>query len=296
MEFGGRFIGDETDERQPGCSHWNDSLNGAAKESEHDNREGEMEFGVRFIGDEIELDLGAQNVHRTHESKWKSVSASQKQDQMGENDEQWSENEDDQENNSGVLDTMLTSRRAYILAPGQGRAPASVLKDEYSEELAYPDTYCGQNRPDNKLRKVPVYYGEICKSESRHQGQRVTQDPDNLFFKIKKMQMKMMLDKVQVAIRKCKCKDLSLKIGSLKDHVMRNDIVFKDIGYKFLNTSYHNETTRRNNPNWRLQCQNSPTRRWKYTKRNHGRIHWKHWPHPNFNKTPTWTLDERKHT
>ena len=46
----------------------------------------------------------------------------------------------------------------------------------------------------------------------------------------------MMLDKVQIAMRKCKCKDLSLTAGSLKDPVMVNDIVFKDIGYKFLNT------------------------------------------------------------
>ena len=69
-------------------------------------------------------------------------------------------------------------------------------------------------------------------------------------------------------------------------------------------TSQIHKTSKRtlpNNPNWRLQCQNSPTRRRKYTKRkqkreNHGRIHWKHWPHPNLNKTPTWTLDKRKQT
>ena len=165
---------------------------------------------------------------------------------MTENDdEEWSENEDDQENNSGVLDTMLTSpdfledeerELQYILAPGQGRTPVSVFKDKYSEELAYPNIYCGQSRPDNKLRKVPVYYSEICKSELRHRDRRAAQDPDNLFFKTKKLQMKMMLDKVQIAMRKCKCKDLNLKAGSLKDPVVVSDIVFKDIGYKFLNT------------------------------------------------------------
>ena len=48
--------------------------------------------------------------------------------------------------------------------------------------------------------------------------------------------MKKLFDKVQIAMRKCKCKDLSLKEGSLKDPFMINDIVFKDIGYKFLNT------------------------------------------------------------
>ena len=54
----------------------------------------------------------------------------------------------------------------------------SVFKDKYSEEWAYPNIYCGQNRPDNKLRKF-FYYSEICKSELRHHGQRVAQDLQN---------------------------------------------------------------------------------------------------------------------
>ena len=236
------------DEPRPGCSHWNDTAKDG-ENGESDNREGMVEFGVLIRGDEIEIDLEPQNVHRIRESQQKEgpISANEKEDHnMAENeDDQWSENEDDQENNSGVLDTMLTSpdfledeerELQYILAPGQGRTPVSVFKDKYSEELAYPNIYCGQNRPDNKLRKVPVYCSEICKSELRHQDRRVAQDPDNLFFKTKKLQMKMMLDKVQIAMRKCKCKDLSLTAGSLKDPVMLKDIVFKDIGYKFLNT------------------------------------------------------------
>ena len=261
----GTMIG--VDEPQPGSSHWDDSLNIAVGEGRMDLRattgavadvaaisddeneiRGVVEFGVIIgDGDEIEIELGPRNV-RDQESQQKTEPSRErkKQDQMTENDdEEWSENEDDQENNSGVLDTMLTSpdfledeerELQYILAPGQGRTPVSVFKDKYSEELAYPNIYCGQSRPDNKLRKVPVYYSEICKSELRHYDRRAAQDPDNLFFKTKKLQMKMMLDKVQIAMRKCKCKDLSLKAGSLKDPVVVSDIVFKDIGYKFLNT------------------------------------------------------------
>ena len=251
------------DEPQPGCSRWGDSL----------NREGQMEFGaitgtvadsadisddgneIRGVvefgvivgdGDEIEIELEPGNV-RDQESQEKTgpIVERKEQDQMKENDdEEWSENEDEQENSSGVLDTMLTSpdfledeerELQFILAPGQGRTPVSVFKDKYSEELAYPNIYCGQSRPDNKLRKVPVYYSEICKSELRHRDRRAAQDPDNLFFKTKKLQTKMMLDKVQIAMRKCKCKDLYLKAGSLKDPAVVSDIVFKDIGYKFLN-------------------------------------------------------------
>ena len=132
---------------------------------------------------------------------------------MTENDdEDWSENEDDQENRSGVLGTMLTApdclddeerELQYLLAPGQGITPVCVFKDKYAEKLAYPNIYCGQSRPDNKLRKVPVYHSEICKSELRHQDRRDAQDPDNPLFKTKKLQMKMMLDKVPIATRKC---------------------------------------------------------------------------------------------
>ena len=258
VEFG-TMIG--VGEPQPGCSNWNDSLNDAV-------REGQMEFGAatelanksddrnetegviefRVIsgeGDEIEIELEPQNVPDKGRQE-QTGPIREEQDHIAENDDgQWSENEGDQENNSGVLDTLLTSpdfledeerELQYILAPGQGRTPVSVFKDKYSEELAYPNIYCGKSRLDNKLRKVPVYYSEICKSELRHQDRRVAQDPDNLFFKTKKLQMKMMLDKVRIATRKCKCKDLSLTAGSLKDPVMINDLVFKDIGYKFLNT------------------------------------------------------------
>ena len=251
-------------EPQPGCSRWDDSLNrerqmefgaiaravsdSAAISDDENEITGVVEFGVIVgDGDEIEIELEPQNVlDRERQENTGPIVERKKLDHMTENDdEEWSENEDDQENNSGVLDTMLTSpdfledeerELQYILAPGQGRTPVSVFKDKYSEELAYPNIYCGQSRPDNKLRKVPVYYSEICKSELRHRDRRAAQDPDNLFFKTKKLQMKMMLDKVQIAMRKCKCKDLNLKAGSLKDPVVVSDIVFKDIGYKFLNT------------------------------------------------------------
>ena len=201
-------VNNTPNEPQPGCSHWNDSLNDADKECESDEsdkcgREGKMEFGVTIRGDEIEIDLEPENIHITHDCQQKKVPISErrKQDQMPENDdEQWSENEDDyDENHSGVLDTILTSpdfledeerELQYILAPGQGRTPVSVFKDKYSEELAYPNIYCGQSRLDNKSRKVPVYYSEICKSELRHQDRRVAQDPDNLFSKRKSYRWK----------------------------------------------------------------------------------------------------------
>ena len=53
------------------------------------------------------------------------------------------------------------------VAPGEGKRPLSVFKDKYSEELAYPGIFSGQQRPENKYRLSNVYYSDICKSELR---------------------------------------------------------------------------------------------------------------------------------
>ena len=168
----------------------------SATKSDDGNRiEEAIEFRVvTWEGDEIEIELEPQNVpDQERQEKTGPICNRAKQNHMAENDdEQWNENEDDQENNSSVLNTLLMSpdffedqerELQYILAPGQGRSPVSVFKDKYSEELAYPNIYCGQSRLDNKLRKVPVYHSEICKSQLRHQNRRAGQDPDNPFFK-----------------------------------------------------------------------------------------------------------------
>ena len=41
-----------------------------------------------------------------------------------------------------------------------------MLKDKYSEELAYPGIFLGQKRPENDDRLVDVHYSDICKSKS----------------------------------------------------------------------------------------------------------------------------------
>ena len=181
-------------EPQPGSSHWDDSLNIAVGEGQMDfgaitgavtdlaainDDENEIreviELGVMIgDGDEIEIELEPRNV-RDQESQKKTGPSPEKKkkDQMTENDEEWSENEDDQENNSGVLDTMLTSpdfledeerELQYILAPGQGRTPVSVFKDKYSEELAYPNIYCGQSRQIGELLKIQIIFSSKRKS------------------------------------------------------------------------------------------------------------------------------------
>ena len=151
--------------------------------------------------------------------------------------------EDEAEIPAGVTDTMLTppdfvddSERQHILnvAPGEGNRPLSVFKDKYSEELAYPGIFLGQQRPENKDRLLNVYYSDICKSELRRSDRRAAMCVENIFFKTKKLQMKLLLGKSQIALRKCKGNNSSLTAGQLKQQGSLERLIHHDEGYKFL--------------------------------------------------------------
>ena len=150
---------------------------------------------------------------------------------------------DESEMYAGALDTMLTSpdfvedcERDKVLnfAPGESSHPISVFKDQYCEELAYPGIFCGQARADNKERNSPVYYSDICKSELRHSDRRVAQCIENIFFKLKKLQMKIILGKCQIALRKHKTKGKKITAGELKKEGALDKLVHLDEGYRFL--------------------------------------------------------------
>ena len=119
--------------------------------------------------------------------------------------------EDDAGIPEGVTDTMLTatdfledSERAqiYNIAPGEGSVPLSIFRDRYSEELAYPGIFLGQKRPENEDRLVGVQYSEIFKSELRRSDRRAAMCVENIFFKAKKLEMKIILGKSQIALQK----------------------------------------------------------------------------------------------
>ena len=98
-----------------------------------------------------------------------------KNDSDGVDKADWSE--DEEVIPAGVTDTMFTaasfleeSEQQHILniAPAEGNRPLSVFRDKYCEELAYPEIFqASQARPESNLRKVKVYYSDICKSELR---------------------------------------------------------------------------------------------------------------------------------
>ena len=150
---------------------------------------------------------------------------------------------DESELCAGTLDTMLTSpdfvedserEKVLNVAPGEDNHPISIFKDKYCEELAYPGIFCGQARADNKDRDVPVYYSDICKSELRRSDRRVAQCVENIFFKLKKLQMKIILGKCQVSVRKHKTKGKTPTAGDLKKEGALEQLVHLDEVYRFL--------------------------------------------------------------
>ena len=82
--------------------------------------------------------------------------------------------------------------------------------------MSYPGIFLAQKRPDDKQRLKSVYYGEICKSELRRSDRRAAMCIENIFFKAKKLQMKLLVGQSQVALRKCKLRNRTPTAEQLK--------------------------------------------------------------------------------
>ena len=161
--------------------------------------------------------------------------------QITDDEDHWSE--DEAEIPAGVTNTMLTApdfvtdnERQHILnvAPGEGNRPISIFRDKYSEELAYPGIFLGQKRADNTNRSTDVHYSEICKSELRRSDRRAAMCVKNIFFKTKKLQMKILLGQSQVALRKCQRNSRTIMAGQLKRPGAIDNMIHHDQGLKFL--------------------------------------------------------------
>ncbi len=100
--------------------------------------------------------------------------------------------------------------------------------------MAYPGIFLGEKRPNDKQRLKSVYYSEICKSELRQYNRRAAMCVENIFFKAKKLQMKLLLGQSQIALRKCKVGNITLTAGQLKTPEGIGSLICYDEGYKFL--------------------------------------------------------------
>ena len=132
-------------------------------------------------------------------------------------------------------DFVTDNDRQYILniAPGEGSRPISIFRDKYSEELAYPGIFLEQKRPDNTNRLTSVHYSDICKSELRS-DRRAAMCVENIFFKTKKLQMKILLGQSQIALRKCQGNGQRITAGQLKQPGAIDNMIRHNEGFRFL--------------------------------------------------------------
>ena len=153
------------------------------------------------------------------------------------NEQQNNENidniEEDEDLNNINRDTMLsapeTVPRELTFAPGEGQHPISVFHDPDAEYLSFPTIFCGQRRASDKERNSSVHYTEICRYELRSVDRRVATNIPNMFFKLKKVQMKHVLDRVSLAMRRVKGKGVRAK--HILDDQSRAQLVRLDEGY-----------------------------------------------------------------
>ena len=169
----------------------------------------------------------------------------QKQDKINENDIEASNDYDsdhysevDANEQVGNIDTLVDDAdidnkydKVFTFAPGEGQHPLSLYQDKDAEYLCFPTIFCGQTPPSRDERLVPVHYSDIVKWELRSVDRRAAQSVPNIFFKHKKLQMKQISDKVNLAVRRCKKRGKKITAAEARDSNYLNKLVNLDEGY-----------------------------------------------------------------
>lgn len=63
---------------------------------------------------------------------------------------------------------------------------------------------------------LPVHYSTVCKWELRNRDRRTAESVPNIFFKLKKLQIKQIQDSASLSLRKCKTKGKKYTAGQIK--------------------------------------------------------------------------------
>ena len=150
----------------------------------------------------------------------------------------WTEVNDRQ---SGARDTLLQEPdctadvdKIISFAPGEGNSPLELFVDKHSEFLAFPTIFCGKSRTENKDRIVPVHYSSVCKWELRNKDRRVAECTPNIFYKLKKLQIKQIQDSASLSLRKCQRHGKKYPAGDLKCVEAANNLIHLDEGFRVL--------------------------------------------------------------
>ena len=124
--------------------------------------------------------------------------------------------------------------RIISFTPGEGNKPLGIFLDKDSEYLSFPSIFCGKQRPDNNERKVPVSYSTLAKWELRSQERRAAMSVPNIFYKLKKLQIRQIQDSACISLGKCKTKGKCFTAGDLKSEDYLNKLVHLDEGFRVL--------------------------------------------------------------
>ena len=172
-----------------------------------------------------------------HENSVATINIDNTVNEKGESDD-WCEID---ERPSGVTDTLLQQPdivdnvdRIISFAPAEGTRPLGIFMDKDSEYLSFPTIFCGKRRPENNDRKVPVTYSTVAKWELRCQDRRAAMSIPNIFYKLKKLQIKQIQDSACISLRKCKTKGKEYTAGDLSLEYYFNRLVHLDEGYRVL--------------------------------------------------------------
>lgn len=152
----------------------------------------------------------------------------------------WTEDQNFENRLAGNTDTLLhpidvrSLCKTMSFAPGEGQIPLGLYQDKNAEYLSFPAIFCGQTRPENKDRQTPVHYSAVCKWELRSVDRRVACSVPNIFFKLKKLQVKQIQDKVSLAMRKCQTEGKKVTVGNVLNPGDFDNIVRLNEGYRVL--------------------------------------------------------------
>ena len=155
------------------------------------------------------------NINEQHELENKGKDLINSKTSEDSSDDNWCEIE---EHPAPVMDTLLVEpdtaqdgELVFNFAPGEGNKPLGLFTDKDSEYLSFPTFFCGERRVDNEDRLVPVHYSTVCKWEMRNRDRRVARSVPNIFYKLKKLQIKRIQDTASIALRKGKTKGKSTR-------------------------------------------------------------------------------------
>jgi hypothetical protein len=99
-----------------------------------------------------------------------------------------------------ILPDHIAKDTGITIAPGEGKTPISLLRDDDADVLSFPTIYCGKPREF----KVPLKDAELKKCEIRNHDRRAAKNVPKLFMTFCKSRLRRLVNRISIALRKKK--------------------------------------------------------------------------------------------